>query len=104
MNAEEMDEIDFILEWVMEHENAYTLMMDALDGELAGDHKEDLEAHLRACPTCTRECAQPGDWLHAKDIGSSAKPQIPGLVNQRPLCHVAVGRHLTDANRFLGCQ
>ena len=39
----------------MEHENAYTLMMDALDGELAGDHKEDLEAHLRACPTCTRE-------------------------------------------------
>lgn len=39
----------------MDHENAYTLMMDALDGELTENRKESLEAHLRACPTCNRE-------------------------------------------------
>lgn len=39
----------------MEHENAYTLMMDALDGELADDRKGELEVHLRACPNCDRE-------------------------------------------------
>jgi len=39
----------------MDHENAYMLMMDALDGELADNHKDNLEAHLRACPTCNRE-------------------------------------------------
>jgi anti-sigma factor RsiW len=39
----------------MEHENYVTLMMDALDGELASNRKQDLEAHLRACPECTRE-------------------------------------------------
>jgi anti-sigma factor RsiW len=42
-------------ERVMEHENAYTLMMDALDGELADDGKHELEVHLRACPACSRE-------------------------------------------------
>jgi anti-sigma factor RsiW len=50
-----MREDKFVLEWVMEHENAYTLMMDALDGKLAEDHRNDLEAHLRACPPCMRE-------------------------------------------------
>jgi len=39
----------------MEHENAYTLMMDALDDELAVDRKDELDAHLRACPPCMRE-------------------------------------------------
>lgn len=39
----------------MDHENAYMLMMDALDGELTDNRKENLEAHLRACPTCNRE-------------------------------------------------
>jgi anti-sigma factor RsiW len=39
----------------MKHEDAYILMMDALDGELADSHKDDLEAHLRACPACDRE-------------------------------------------------
>jgi len=39
----------------MEHEHIYTLMMDALDGELADSRKGDLEAHLRACPPCQRE-------------------------------------------------
>lgn len=40
----------------MEHdENYYLMMMDALDGELAGQARDDLEAHLRACPDCLRE-------------------------------------------------
>ena len=39
----------------MEHEDFITLMMDALDGELASDRKQELEVHLRACPECTRE-------------------------------------------------
>lgn len=39
----------------MDHENAYMLMMDALDGELVDDRQENLEAHLRACPSCNRE-------------------------------------------------
>lgn len=39
----------------MDHENAYMLMMDALDGELADDRQENLETHLRACSTCNRE-------------------------------------------------
>jgi len=39
----------------MEHEDYITLMMDALDGELANNRRQDLEAHLRACPECTHE-------------------------------------------------
>lgn len=39
----------------MDHENAYMLMMDALDGDLVDNRREDLEVHLRACPTCNRE-------------------------------------------------
>lgn len=39
----------------MEHEEIFTLMMDALDGELAADNRQVMEAHLRACPACTRE-------------------------------------------------
>jgi len=39
----------------MEHEHIYMLMMDALDGELAEDRRDELEVHLRACPGCIRE-------------------------------------------------
>ena len=40
----------------MEHEERYyLLMMDALDGELAVTQHAELEAHLRACPACSRE-------------------------------------------------
>jgi hypothetical protein len=39
----------------MEHETFFTLMMDALDGELAEDGRSELESHLRACPACQRE-------------------------------------------------
>ena len=39
----------------MEHEEFITLMMDTLDGELLSNRKPDLEAHLRACPECSRE-------------------------------------------------
>lgn len=39
----------------MEHETFFTLMMDALDGELAEDGHSELESHLRACPACLRE-------------------------------------------------
>ena len=39
----------------MEHEDVFSLMMDALDGELLDNSKQDLEVHLRACPECNRE-------------------------------------------------
>ncbi len=39
----------------MEHEEIFTLMMDALDGELLADEQSMLESHLRACPDCMRE-------------------------------------------------
>ncbi len=39
----------------MDHEEIFSLMMDALDGELLDDGKQDLEIHLRACPECNRE-------------------------------------------------
>lgn len=39
----------------MEHERFYNMMMDALDGELTEEARPTLEAHLRACPDCTRE-------------------------------------------------
>lgn len=39
----------------MEHEEIFTLMMDALDGELLADEQMRLESHLRACPDCIQE-------------------------------------------------
>lgn len=39
----------------MEHEETYLLMMDALDGELVESDHVELEAHLRACPSCRQE-------------------------------------------------
>ena len=40
---------------MMEHENAYGLMMDALDGDLTGEGRNALQVHLQACPSCARE-------------------------------------------------
>lgn len=40
---------------MMEHENYYALMMDALDGELTAEQSFELESHLRACPLCRQE-------------------------------------------------
>ena len=39
----------------MEHDEIYTMMMDALDGELSAHDHVELESHLRACPLCNRE-------------------------------------------------
>ena len=39
----------------MDHETAYLLMMDALDGELTGEGHDSLVVHLQACPNCMRE-------------------------------------------------
>jgi anti-sigma factor RsiW len=39
----------------MDHENYYTLMMDALDGELSAEGEAALQVHLRACPACQKE-------------------------------------------------
>jgi hypothetical protein len=39
----------------MDHEEIYLLMMDALDGELAQEGWETLEAHLHTCPPCAQE-------------------------------------------------
>jgi anti-sigma factor RsiW len=40
----------------MEHEERYfTLMMGALDGELASDERAELEAHLDICADCALE-------------------------------------------------
>lgn len=38
-----------------QHDYAYELMMDALDGELANNAKRELEAHLQTCSDCLRE-------------------------------------------------
>jgi anti-sigma factor RsiW len=62
----------------MEHdENYYLMMMDALDGELADPARNDLEAHLRACPDCQRE------W--------NALLAIEMLFRQAPMLSPAVG-------------
>ena len=37
------------------HDDAYVLMMDALDGELTEAGREDLVVHLQTCPSCARE-------------------------------------------------
>jgi anti-sigma factor RsiW len=51
----QIEKKEHVLERIMEHEEFITLMMDALDGELADSGKQDLEVHLRACPECNRE-------------------------------------------------
>lgn len=39
----------------MEHDDAYHLMMAALDNELSSAGRRQLESHLRACTGCSRE-------------------------------------------------
>jgi anti-sigma factor RsiW len=39
----------------MEHEEIYTLMMEALDGELESAGQDELNAHLQGCRSCTRQ-------------------------------------------------
>lgn len=61
----------------MEHEDILTLMMDALDGELADDGRQRLAVHLRACPECREE------W--------QALVAIDTLFRQTPALSPAVG-------------
>lgn len=39
----------------MNHDDAFALMMDMLDGEASEIQVRELEAHLRACPDCSSE-------------------------------------------------
>ncbi len=39
----------------MNHDDAFALMMDMLDGEASAEEAQDLQAHLRACPECSNE-------------------------------------------------
>ncbi len=39
----------------MEHEEIYTLMMEALDGELSESDYGQMTTHLASCPDCERE-------------------------------------------------
>ncbi len=39
----------------MNHERYFALMMDTLDGEVSELQQNELQAHLRACPECSRE-------------------------------------------------
>jgi anti-sigma factor RsiW len=39
----------------MNHDDAFALMMDMLDGEASADRVSDLQSHLRACPECSSE-------------------------------------------------
>jgi anti-sigma factor RsiW len=39
----------------MEHEKIYSLMMEALDGDLADSEYREMEAHLHSCYSCARE-------------------------------------------------
>ena len=39
----------------MEHEEIYTLMMEALDGDIEDSGRRDLDSHLYDCTTCQRE-------------------------------------------------
>lgn len=39
----------------MGHDEIYTLMMEALDGELGENEQSEMLTHLHECPTCARE-------------------------------------------------
>jgi anti-sigma factor RsiW len=39
----------------MEHDEIYTLMMEALDGDLANSDTREMAAHLATCHSCARE-------------------------------------------------
>jgi anti-sigma factor RsiW len=40
---------------MVEHDEIFTLMMEALDGDLQADDRQELQAHLHTCPACARE-------------------------------------------------
>ncbi|MCP4362478.1 MAG: hypothetical protein GY796_31110 [Chloroflexi bacterium] len=61
----------------MEHEDYFSLMMDALDGELSAEDELGLESHLRACPSCKQE------W--------QAMAAIDALFRQSPMLTPAAG-------------
>jgi anti-sigma factor RsiW len=46
----------------MEHEEIVTLMMDALDGEIKDNDRQELDGHLNDCASCQRE------WLAIQAI------------------------------------
>ena len=39
----------------MEHDEIYSLMMEALDGDLGQTEQSQMEIHLQQCPACSRE-------------------------------------------------
>lgn len=43
------------MENMVEHEEIFTLMMEALDGDLPPNGRQDLLDHLETCSDCTRE-------------------------------------------------
>ncbi len=43
------------MEEKIEHDEIYTLMMEALDGELGETGRGQMQAHLQTCPSCARE-------------------------------------------------
>jgi anti-sigma factor RsiW len=65
------------MEQGMEHEDAYYLMMQALDGEMSNAARRQLQGHLRGCPRCRRE------W--------QALMAVDTLLRQAPLLNPAAG-------------
>ncbi len=49
-----MDDMD-MEQRIMEHDEIYTLMMEALDGELEESEQGQMMAHFQECSTCARE-------------------------------------------------
>jgi anti-sigma factor RsiW len=69
----------------MEHEEAYILMMEALDGELSDSGRHALEAHLHSCPLCSRE------WYAIQAIDSLLR-QTPALAPAADFTHRTLAR------------
>jgi anti-sigma factor RsiW len=69
----------------MEHEEAYILMMEALDGELSDTGRHNLEAHLHGCPLCSRE------W-HAIQAIDTLLRQTPALSPAADFAHRTLAR------------
>jgi anti-sigma factor RsiW len=69
----------------MEHEEAYILMMEALDGELSDNGRHALEAHLYGCPHCSRE------W-HAIQAIDTLFRQTPALTPAADFAHRTLAR------------
>lgn len=69
----------------MEHEEAYILMMEALDGELSDSGRHALEQHLHLCPLCSRE------WNAIQAIDSLLR-QTPALAPAAGFTHRTLAR------------